>query len=1551
MDKKEYLEIVSDIRHAYDRKEFDKVLMYADELELRKVTDGRVLEMIADAYDAEGDIESARELLEKAYEKTPMGRKLAYKLCEMALREHDLKAAYTYYDDFRKMAPHDNDRILLKYKLGKEAKVDKKQRAKVLAAYCSREIDEQWMAELAELYQELGEKEKCNEVCDNIILWFADGIYVQKALELKQKNGCLTEAQKSKLEQMKAEAAAPPQPVYVDSPGERELRPGSMEPEKITDGDLDSILEEYITIEDATAPPPRMETADLSDVMSAPEPKKEPEKPEEPETEVIPVEEIRKADLSLAAAQTEISRAKAAAKKAAEEESIKVKEDQTAKEIENEIVLEEMELKTLPLHEEVQEAIAENIGQPEPEDVPDILSAGTEKPAAEEAPAEAAEEASAEEPKEPLFTASEGAGKPFSNIEALQIARTAPPKDEASFWKMPEELSVGEEPTVEEFEEPIYGSHRWFEQPQKQESEYEEPVFGAHRHVPQPEPEEDPYTEEVEIEQVEPEPIVIEQAEDEEYYQPRVSTIRTTSSGAELAGLYATAKYAEQDAQLSDQAALVRKPSLGIKKVLSPEMFADPIREPEYYEGPAYMTEAEAETETAPEPQPYTEFEVFEAEEPKPEGPALFPGFGEEIKLPSEPAAEEKEEPLAEPEPEEKAEPLATPGSDDFKEGVKVLEVSKGATGDTAFIKAVNAFELEQTPEDASALETEFIPAAEVADLIKKENDQDEEVSTAGSALVEALFAEEFDEFEREEKAEEVAPEESPEDLLPEDFEEKLLAFDRDQQKEAEVQDKLVRTIQSLEQRIAELEQERNRKAAPAEETAVEGTSAEETAEAETPAEETNEVEETADETEFKLDGALIDAIIAEEEQQMEEAEETPIEESAAEMVEEKPAEEVRPSPFLFSVMPHETIEEAVPEKAVAHENVQAPAAEAVSEPESTPSVFIPSLNPRTEMPEAGKGVIPVAESSIAEEEEREDVIREDAFAKGTPDFGAEQKEEQDPEFGEVVQELELSSRAEELWEETEPEEPKTDEAPVVEITASIPPYEDGKPLVPEEPDPIEVPAPEAPVDSIFPVLETPEEIEMPAPAEAEPEEEAKPERGPELVGFFTTKMKERERAALREAAEAQERKEADLNDFEKAVLAFDESNPEVPEEEFTPEELEDAMDEFLDESVEPWEEPEFGMPNFTESEFEQPEYLGADFGEPAAEEPEIEESETEEPETEEPVTEEPELAAPEAEQPDVSEEELEAELSDFEKALLNFDKREAAKKEAAAAEPVFPVETPVETPEEMPEEEAPVEAPAPKTKAKAAGYQIPDDMREELSEFLLIDGMEERICNTIDNIITNKRNGDPTGGHLIITGDAKSGKTYLTISLIKAVGKEIGSSTGRVAKVQAEALNGKDMNKVFTKIKGSDLIIENAGYLDDDTAENMIATMKTVPTTSMVILEGNELGIENILTKHPQLEDIFLTRLDLAELSLSQWADLACDYAEQKGYSIDDMALLALHAKIDEMNLPTTRLVVEDVQGIIDRAIEKANRRSIGRRSKKKNRDGAMELNETDFM
>ena len=1509
MDKQEYREIVGDIRRAYDRKEYDKVLMYAEELDMRRVSDSRVLEMISDSHMAMGDLATARELLLKAYEKTPMGRKIAYKLSELSIKLGDLDGAVDFYEDFCKMAPHDNDRFLLKYKIGKAGGVGKKDLAKVLAAYCSREVDEKWMAELASLYDELGEKDKCNEICDDIILWYADGEYVQKALEMKGRNGELTASQQGKLEKMQAaakEAAAKkpeddlPEMEIVNE--EREFRPGTIESDDaLTEDDLDSILEEFITIEDATAPPEPVKAEDMAEISYV--------KIDEPETEVIPVEEIRVAAEEEGNAAEEIQSAKAEAKKAAAIEAVtitpmldtpEVKEEvmETPAEIQNEPIIEDIELKTAPVHAEVREHIAENMDHPEPVDVPDILAAPVEQPVEEPAEEPVAEE--------PVFKKTTPSGRPFSNIEAMQSARTAPPKDEANFWKMPDELTIDEEQVDPQFTEPIYGSHRWFEEKPEPDPDFEEPVFGSHRFVPQPEPvEEEETLADVVIEQVEPEPIVIEPAEEDNTLPEHFSTIRTTSSGAELLGMYAAAKSAGSGDNLSAQAAFVRKPELGGRKTLPPEMFADPTTEPEYYEGPAYFEEAESGYEPEPEPEPMIQDPAFVTE--------AIPKI---LSVPEEAFAEE--EPAAE------FEDLKAAPEFDMMPG----EMSEAE-------QAISEFDQEP--------ETEFIPAAEVKEILKEDEIADFDIDDAGSKLMDELFAEDPIEENKAQESEVVflqdVTEEPKEETSFEDAIEEAageLALEDTEEEAAEEPDEEV--IPNLAAHVAEvMEEEEEDRPSPFMFSVMPHESIEEKAPEIIKAQEPEIVEEAAEEAipeiDPELEAALDEELEAFEKDLLDfdeaEVEEEPHEfEKAVEELElvnypeamqrEEPenyVEVLKPiaDTGLIEDMFEEEHKEKAPEEDALEEEPVAEETEEVLEapqeiiaeetieevieepeevePEAEPSVFIP-LNQLAE--ERGKVITPVTEKSIAAAEidaEAEAVSAEleaEVFEE-EPAF-EEEAGEDESEFAGAVQDFALGHKEETDWNaEYAASALQVDEAPIEEITTPIPKEE---------------------VEGIL------EEAEADPIAEAEPIVEAEP------------------------IAEAEP--EEELSDFEKAMRAFEASNNAVPEEEFTPDELDEAMEEFIDEGVEPWAEPEFGMPDFEDSEFAKPAYLGNDFD-----------------------TSEEYHAEAVMEEAEAKEEE---ELSGFEKALAAFEREQQEAKivphleepelEAVPEAEPFATEPVIEEPTPQVQEAAPApvfDAPkvaAPIPTASKAAYELPDDLREELSEFLLIDGMEGRICNTIGSIIERKRKGDPTGGHMIITGDAKSGKTYLTISIIKAVGKEIGSSTGRVAKVKADALNGKDMNKVFGKVAGSDLIIENAGYLNDETVKKLIEAMKTSGTSSMVVLEGNELGIDNILTKHPELSGIFHTRLNLNELSLSQWADLACDYAKSKGYKVGDMALLALHAKIDEMNLPTTRLVVEDVQGIIDKAIEKAKKRSSGRLfGGKKNKGNSKELDETDFM
>ena len=253
----------------------------------------------------------------------------------------------------------------------------------------------------------------------------------------------------------------------------------------------------------------------------------------------------------------------------------------------------------------------------------------------------------------------------------------------------------------------------------------------------------------------------------------------------------------------------------------------------------------------------------------------------------------------------------------------------------------------------------------------------------------------------------------------------------------------------------------------------------------------------------------------------------------------------------------------------------------------------------------------------------------------------------------------------------------------------------------------------------------------------------------------------------------------------------------------------------------------------------------------------------------------------------------------------------------------------------------------------KMKRFHLSDTSKEEVKEFLLIPGMLEEIEHACETIIAKKQMGDPTGGNLIITGDKKSGKTYLAVAIIKAVIRELGMESGKVVKVQSQPLNGKNIKAVFDKVAGRDLIIENVGYLEDETIEDLIYEMEYGDVKQLVVLEGNVLSVENILTHFPEIKRLFASRVNIEELSISQWADIAKKYAKEQGYFIDEMATLALHAKIDKINVATSRVGLGDIKDIVDEAISKSSKRGSGKLfaafSKKEKEE--IELTENDFL
>ncbi len=199
MDKYEYRLKTEHIKRLAARKDYTSAVKICDGIDWNKVKDVRMLTTVSDIYEAVGRYQEAIDVLIQAYQYAPIGRRIVYRLTELAVDCGNYQDAEEYYEEFCKVAPNDMSRILLKYKLDKAKGARTEELIKILEAYKEEDFDEKWSYELAELYAKAGRKDDCVQLCDDIILWFGLGKYVDKALRLKAKYAPLSEMQKQKL--------------------------------------------------------------------------------------------------------------------------------------------------------------------------------------------------------------------------------------------------------------------------------------------------------------------------------------------------------------------------------------------------------------------------------------------------------------------------------------------------------------------------------------------------------------------------------------------------------------------------------------------------------------------------------------------------------------------------------------------------------------------------------------------------------------------------------------------------------------------------------------------------------------------------------------------------------------------------------------------------------------------------------------------------------------------------------------------------------------------------------------------------------------------------------------------------------------------------------------------------------------------------------------------------------------------------------------------------------------------------------------------------------
>lgn len=203
MDKYEYKLKLDEMKDLMLKQQYEQAAEIADTINWRKIRNVNALMKAGDIYAQMGRYEEAKDLLLMAYDRSPIGRMIIYRLAEIAIKTKEFDEAQEYYEEFVQIAPHDNLKYILRYEMNKAKGEDAAVLIHILEELKEQEYTEQWAFELAYLYHRAGRSEDCIKACDELILWFGDGTYVEKALELKMLYQPLNRVQEDKYRQFK----------------------------------------------------------------------------------------------------------------------------------------------------------------------------------------------------------------------------------------------------------------------------------------------------------------------------------------------------------------------------------------------------------------------------------------------------------------------------------------------------------------------------------------------------------------------------------------------------------------------------------------------------------------------------------------------------------------------------------------------------------------------------------------------------------------------------------------------------------------------------------------------------------------------------------------------------------------------------------------------------------------------------------------------------------------------------------------------------------------------------------------------------------------------------------------------------------------------------------------------------------------------------------------------------------------------------------------------------------------------------------------------------
>ena len=250
----------------------------------------------------------------------------------------------------------------------------------------------------------------------------------------------------------------------------------------------------------------------------------------------------------------------------------------------------------------------------------------------------------------------------------------------------------------------------------------------------------------------------------------------------------------------------------------------------------------------------------------------------------------------------------------------------------------------------------------------------------------------------------------------------------------------------------------------------------------------------------------------------------------------------------------------------------------------------------------------------------------------------------------------------------------------------------------------------------------------------------------------------------------------------------------------------------------------------------------------------------------------------------------------------------------------------------------------------------LTDDQKAIFTYFMPVKGMEKQLCRALAGVVNRlKESSNASTGNLIIQGSQGCGKTVLATSIVKVLQMECGKPNGRIGKIDAEALNKKDLHQLLKKIAGGCLIIEQAGEINRETAVSLSLLLEQDDSGLLVILEDSAIGIKKALATDDGFAKKFTESVTVPIFTNDELVVFARSYANELGYEIDEMAILALHNRISNIEKLDQATTLVEVKEIIDEAIEREARGGIRKAfniltAKRYTDDDKIVLTEKDF-